>query len=792
MKRLIFFLCFQSTAVITISAQRSWVVNNPFDQKCFIENRGQFNLTGKNSDEKILYGNWVNGINYYFSTNKFFISYPFKVERTESELETLGNGMEKEEKELKYKTEHRSVCFNFLNANEQCVIIPEEKISEYFNYNDPNAPHSSNTFSAVAYKSIVYQNLYPNIDLVFLFVENGNGLKYYFEVKPGGDINNIKFSIDGLKNLPKLNKNGDLEIPTDIGDFIDRAPDANYFNTQKPLKIKYNLKKNIVSFDCKEYDHSLGIIIDPWLIDPNIINLNRGFDVDYDNWGNVYVYGGNGAPFQLKKYTPAGAPIWTYNFTGAYNYYGDFAVDRKSGSVYIVEGFNPGPGSNVLKLNQAGTLVTTFAGDPNFVEMWRIVFSSCTNQAVIGGGGITMPSDQACYMDTNLTTLNPVNILGTPDCCHDICCLAVDNYGYCYPWFMTPLGDPSYSNVITKVPAATLLPVVYTILPNTMMLETYTSVYLSPVFLPDVANGMNGSTVFMKNLYSYDSFRLKRWNTNTGSLITSTSINTVPDTVSIFWSGITTDPCGDVYIGNKNMVSQYDSTLTFKFNYACPDSVYDVQFGNNKIYASGNGFLASIDPQPLTCTSEALNITVTVNQSTCDSNASATLTINSGGTPPYNILWNTVPPITGTNIYNLQPDTFIVTVTDNSCIPKVFSDTIIITASQVGSNAVLTAIVETNVFTPNADNSNDVFYGFELTTPTIPQDIKNSVNEYEFTVFDRWGTIVYKTQDPTLGWNGKILDSEASEGVYFWVIDIIPQCDPSKTYTYQNNVTLFR
>ena len=50
---------------LPISSQTSWVINNPFDQKCFIENKGQFKLAGEHVGENILFGNWVNGINYY-------------------------------------------------------------------------------------------------------------------------------------------------------------------------------------------------------------------------------------------------------------------------------------------------------------------------------------------------------------------------------------------------------------------------------------------------------------------------------------------------------------------------------------------------------------------------------------------------------------------------------------------------------------------------------------------------------------------------------------------------------
>ncbi len=770
-----------------LPAQKTWTVTDPFDQKCFIENNGQFKLAGENANEKILFGNRNNGVYYYFAANGFFISYPQKVERSEDEIKLILKNLhetEEDENEFKYKTIYHTISFSFLNAHQHPLIAPQTQLSEYFNYHHTDESKQIKTISANAFKTIVYENLYPNIDLVFLYKEKEKGLKYYFKINPGGDMNNIQMEITGHSKTLTLQKNGDLEIPTLIGNFVDKAPVAYYSTYNNPVDIRYAVKKNVVSFQCKEYDHSQTLIIDPWVIDPSLPNVNRGYDVDYDNFGNVYVFGGSSS-YDLKKYSPTGSLIWTYNVVPPLAYYGDFAVDRNSGSVYITEGFNPGPGASVIKLNQAGSMTANFAGDPNFVEMWRVVFSGCTNQAVIGGGGITSPSDQACYMDTNLTSLSPVNILGTSDCCHDICCIAVDNYGYCYPWFMTPQVDQSYNNEIKKVPATTLLPVSYTLNPSSRMIEIWTVVPIHG------GNGMNSMAIFGHNLYTYDTYKLKRWNTNSGALVNTRVIRTSADTTMTDWMGIATDHCGDIYLASGDTIKQYDSTFTFKYNYACPDTIYDIQFSNNLIYASGDGFLTVMNPMPVSCSS-TLDITVNVNQSTCDSNASASITINNGGQPPYNILWNTNPPTTGPNIYDLQPDTFIVTVTDNSCITRVFSDTIIITASQVGSGAVLTTIEESNVFTPNADNTNDVFYGFRLTTPTIAQDIQDASQDFRLTIYDRWGVVVSETDDPTIGWNGKIKDAEASEGVYFWIIDLVPTCDPTKTYTYHDNVTLFR
>lgn len=65
-----------------------------------------------------------------------------------------------------------------------------------------------------------------------------------------------------------------------------------------------------------------------------------------------------------------------------------------------------------------------------------------------------------------------------------------------------------------------------------------------------------------------------------------------------------------------------------------------------------------------------------------------------------------------------------------------------------------------NVFTPNGDGRNDIFRPFPY----------RSIESVEFTVFNRWGVIVYQSTDPDLQWSGT--DSETdkivSDGVYFY------------------------
>ncbi|HEY0979015.1 MAG TPA: gliding motility-associated C-terminal domain-containing protein, partial [Flavobacteriales bacterium] len=65
-----------------------------------------------------------------------------------------------------------------------------------------------------------------------------------------------------------------------------------------------------------------------------------------------------------------------------------------------------------------------------------------------------------------------------------------------------------------------------------------------------------------------------------------------------------------------------------------------------------------------------------------------------------------------------------------------------------------------NIFTPNRDGSNDAFIPFPY----------RGVKEIDLNIFNRWGQVVFRTDDPAIGWPGTLLDSNepVPDGVYFY------------------------
>ncbi len=69
-----------------------------------------------------------------------------------------------------------------------------------------------------------------------------------------------------------------------------------------------------------------------------------------------------------------------------------------------------------------------------------------------------------------------------------------------------------------------------------------------------------------------------------------------------------------------------------------------------------------------------------------------------------------------------------------------------------------------NIFTPNGDERNDFFVPFPYT----------SVEKIDLQIVNRWGNVVFTTQDPAIKWNGEIQGSgqEVSDGVYYYICDV--------------------
>lgn len=69
-----------------------------------------------------------------------------------------------------------------------------------------------------------------------------------------------------------------------------------------------------------------------------------------------------------------------------------------------------------------------------------------------------------------------------------------------------------------------------------------------------------------------------------------------------------------------------------------------------------------------------------------------------------------------------------------------------------------------NIFSPNNDNANDLYKAIKV----------RQIKEIDLNIFDRWGNLVYKTNDPYFKWDGTSLLTKqlVSEGTFFYFCDV--------------------
>lgn len=115
--------------------------------------------------------------------------------------------------------------------------------------------------------------------------------------------------------------------------------------------------------------------------------------------------------------------------------------------------------------------------------------------------------------------------------------------------------------------------------------------------------------------------------------------------------------------------------------------------------------------------------------------------------------------------------TYTVTLTDeNGCTA---SDSVMVLVNFIEGVGVPTA------FSPNGDGNNDILYvkGYAL-------------ESISFTVYNRYGQVVFETSDQNIGWDGTFQNQEENPGVFTWVLHY--EFLNGKSGMQKGNTTLIR
>src|SRR6185312_2779443 len=574
--------------------------------KVFIENKGQFKLPAASElKSTVNYAYDEGSTKIYFTPKGVVYSFKEKKKKRDNEEEEERERKEKfksekeflekerEEKAVSYKTDVVNMMWE--GANESVQIISEDKSSEYFSYSFSENGVDKNVNYIYGYKKITYKNLYPNIDVEYVFHPT-DGIKYSFILHPGADASLIKMT---YSDKVKLNGNGEIHVSTKFDDIIEHAPQSFYANNKSAaVTSKFIKNGKTISFQLENYDKSKAFVIDPWVQTPALSNSKCVWECEKDGAGNVYIIGGD-VPMKLLKYNSAGALQWT--FTTAYDtsqndWLGTFATDL-AGNSYVTCGAS----AALTKVNSAGSQVYSVTGGSND-EYWNIAFNCDQTKLVVAGTRLTgLPSitGSGVIFDINTATggVNSIKTVGhttagfggfaNPDEVRSV----TSSYNARY-YYLTLDSIGAIDQNFSACPTAT------TLFKTT---HTYAFGYKCENYRPQ--NGNSGVMAIRANknfVYTQNGKTVHKRSPGSGAILASA---TIPGGISTASgglnqagnSGIDIDSCGNVYVGSGNSVIKYDANLNQLSSTALPFAVFDVavSYGGNVIVTGATGTSSS-------------------------------------------------------------------------------------------------------------------------------------------------------------------------------------------------------
>lgn len=101
-----------------------------------------------------------------------------------------------------------------------------------------------------------------------------------------------------------------------------------------------------------------------------------------------------------------------------------------------------------------------------------------------------------------------------------------------------------------------------------------------------------------------------------------------------------------------------------------------------------------------------------------------------------------------------------------------------------------TDVVFPNVFTPNPDGGNGGSYDIGSLTNDVFFPYTSGVTEFKFEIFNRWGELIFVSDDINIGWDGYYKGNVCQQDVYIWKAFV--KLNNGKTFKKTGDVTLLR
>jgi hypothetical protein len=214
----------------------------------------------------------------------------------------------------------------FAGCNQGSTLVgsqPRESRVNYLVGADPSRWHRD----VPTYGGVTYRDLYAGIDLDL--AGSGGLLKGTYRVAPGADPGTIRWRYAGSTSL-RLAPSGELDVALSGRRISEAAPVAwqEVGGRRHPVEVSYSVAGDgAVGFAAGEFDRTLPLVIDPYLVYSTLIggsDLDDGRDLDVDAAGNVYITGTT----RSRDLPGAGAPDASYNGPTPTSGFGDAFIAK--------------------------------------------------------------------------------------------------------------------------------------------------------------------------------------------------------------------------------------------------------------------------------------------------------------------------------------------------------------------------------------------------------------------------------------------------------------------------------
>lgn len=366
----------------------------------FIENKGQLVDMNNNLRSDILYAGDGGGMQVYL--RKTGISYVLsnmtevmkevkrEIEESERRGELLNGGKLEKEQELLSKKMlklHR-IDMEFEGGDPSPVVLSSDKVDGYLNY---YYGHCTGGITNVqSYNRIVYQNVYPNIDIVF-YGGKKDGLKYDIIVRPGGDPNDIKLKYSGVDEIKV--ESSKLRVLSSLGELTEDLPRVyqNINGKIVDVKAEYQLQGTTLNLQLSTYNLQHPLVIDPWATyyGGSAFMGDASIDITTDVLGNVVIAGATSSSnfpvsvgaFQTSgggsvdafviKFNSAGTRQWATYYGGNFTDYGNGIATDNLGNI-VIAGQTNSPTFPIT----SGAFQTNYRGSAGLEDAFLVKFDA--------------------------------------------------------------------------------------------------------------------------------------------------------------------------------------------------------------------------------------------------------------------------------------------------------------------------------------------------------------------------------------------------------------------------------